>query len=206
MLIVGLTGGIGSGKSTVTTHFNTLEVPIIDADILSHQLVFPGQPALQEIINIFGAEILTPTGSLDRTIIRQKIFSNSNNRIQLEAVLHPRIRTEIILQLQSYQLKKVPYIILSIPLLFEAKFIDLCHRIVVIDILESIQIERVQQRNRYTESEIHAIMSTQWSREQRLAEADDVIDNNGDLGYLINQINTLHYYYQSLNTTTKLHC
>jgi len=197
VLVIGLTGGIGSGKSTIANRFRALGTPIIDADILAHELVLPGQPALQEIINTFGFEVITPTGQLNRTALRQRIFTNPTERTQLEAILHPRIRTEIQLQLNKLQ---TTYVMLVVPLLFESKFNNLCHRILVVDIPEAIQITRIHKRNGLSTSEITAIINSQWQRTQRIAAANDVIDNSDNLDQLNAKIEVLHEYYLSIGT------
>jgi len=196
MLIIGLTGGIGSGKSVAAEYFNNLGVPIIDADVLAHQLMISGQSAFQDIINSFGTQVLTSNGDLNRSLLRQLIFSNSFARMKLETILHPRIR--ISMQLQLNELYATPYAIIVVPLLFEARFNDLCHRVLIVDVPEAIQIERVQRRNGYTVAEIRAILDNQWTREQRLAATNDIIDNGGNLTQLYTQINVLHEYYLSL--------
>lgn len=196
MLIVGLTGGIGSGKSTVAECFASLGIPIIDADQLSRDLVAPGQPALQEIVQTFGAKVLLPDGNLDRSRLRTIIFNNDYDRIRLEAILHPRIIAAIQSWIQN--LRNVSYAILMAPLLLETKHTHLCHRVLVVDIPESLQIHRACKRDDCTMEAISAIIHRQLNRSQRLAAADDIIDNSGDRDNLIIQIKTLHKHYTTL--------
>lgn len=195
MLIVGLTGGIGSGKSTVATRFAALGGAVLDADLLARELVTPGQPALNEIVEIFGSQVLTPKGGLDRSAMRQRIFGNETERQRLEAILHPRIRAAMQERLREL---RAPYVILVIPLLVETGQRDLCHRLLVVDLPEPLQIERVSRRDDYSVAQIRAILRTQCSRAQRLAVAGDLIDNSGDLAHLFVQVDTLHQRYMFL--------
>lgn len=195
MLRIGLTGGYGCGKSTAAKQFLALGVPVIDADHLARELVAPNQPAYLEIVAAFGNQILTTTGQLNRELLRQRIFANSFERVKLEAILHPRIRSAMQVQWQTF--KSVPYCVLEIPLLFESGQTDLCHRIAVVDVAEELQIERVRCRNGYSIAEIRAVLNSQWQRSMRLAIADDIIDNSSDVIHLISQINSLHPKYLS---------
>lgn len=196
MLVVGLTGGIGSGKSTVAKRFAVLGTPVIDADQLAHELVRPGQPALQEIVQTFGSQILNSDGSLNRAAMRQRVFADNAERKRLENILHPRIHATMRGFLQNIH-ESAAYAILVIPLLLESGQTDVCQRILVVDIPETLQIERVKQRNSHSDAEIRAILKVQCSRAQRLAAADDIIDNSGDIAHLITQTDTLHHRYRS---------
>jgi len=200
MLVVGLTGGIGSGKSTVAERFAAHGVPVIDADLLARELVAPGQPALMEIVQTFGPQVLATDSSLDRSALRQRIFGNDAERKRLEGILHPRIRAAMRDRLQALE---APYAILVIPLLIETGQGDLGHRILVVDLPESLQIERVGRRDAYAAEQIRAILRTQCSREQRLASADDLIDNSGDLAHLLAQTDALHQRYMTLAGDSK---
>jgi len=200
MLVVGLTGGIGSGKSRVSERFTTLGVPVIDADLLARDLVAPGQPALMEIVQAFGPQVLAKDGGLDRRALRRHIFNHDTERQCLEGILHPRIRTAMRERLRTLE---APYATLVIPLLIETGQGDLCHRLLVVDLPEPLQIERVGRRDACTTEQVRAILRTQCSREQRLAAADDLIDNSGDLAHLLAQVDALHQRYMSLARDSK---
>ena len=195
MLQIGLTGGIASGKSTVCTLFENFSIPIIDADNIARQLVEPGMAAHSEIVLTFGKAILNPDSSLDRKNMRQLIFSDPSAKRSLEAILHPKIRQQLVLQTQQYH---APYIILAIPLLFEAKMTDLVDRILVIDIHADLQLARLQQRDNIPPQQALAMINAQYSQQQRLVSADDIIDNNNDLNALNIQVDLLHKKYIKL--------
>lgn len=192
MLVVGLTGGIGSGKSTVTALFAKKGIAIIDTDQLSRDLTQPNQPALQEIVAQFGQQILQPDGALNRAELRKIIFADEKKRRWLEELLHPLIRAEmqkIISQVQS------PYCITVIPLLFETARNPLINRVLVVDAPEILQIERTMIRDHSSREAVAAILKTQVSREKRLSLADDVIVNAGSEQELIPQVDALHKFY-----------
>ncbi|RDH85376.1 MAG: dephospho-CoA kinase [endosymbiont of Escarpia spicata] len=194
-LVVALTGGIGSGKSTVSRHFEKLGVPVIDADLIAREQVEPGAPALDEILERFGADVITPKGGLDRDRMRSIVFENSTKRLQLQQILHPRIRSEM--QLRLVQLD-TPYAVLVIPLLLESGQNSLADRILVVDIPEVHQIERVQQRDGLKKTQIEQIIAAQVDRQSRLAAADDVIRNDGGLHTLEKAVEQLHRHYLDL--------
>ena len=194
-LVVGLTGGIGSGKTTVANGFSKLGVPVIDADQLAHELVEPGQIALDEIISTFGPEALTTDGRLDRNYMRQQIFSDPVRKSQLEAILHPKIRQHIRALLSDI---RAPYCILVIPLLLETRQTDLVDRILVIDSPEKEQLIRVAARDRLSDNAIMAIMASQADRNTRLAAADDIIVNDQDITALTCHIQELHKHYMGI--------
>ena len=191
-LIVGLTGGIGSGKSTVADLFQQLGIPVIDADVIAHTLVEPGQPALVEIIEAFGANTVDASGVLDRARLRKLVFSDPGQKHRLEAILHPKIRREIITLTTNI---RTPYCIVVIPLLLETDQRDLVDRILVVDAGVDKQIARVTMRNGLPRHEIMAIITAQASRERRIAAADEVIDNNGSLNELNSQVRAQHEKY-----------
>jgi dephospho-CoA kinase len=191
-LIVGLTGGIGSGKSTVADFFKQLGIPVIDADIIAHALVEPGQPALGEIIKVFGPDSVDASGVLDRNRLRKLVFSDPGLRRRLEEILHPKIRREIIALTTNIQ---TPYCIVVIPLLLETDQRELVDRILVVDTGVDNQIARVTMRNGLPRHEIIAIITAQASRDSRLAAADEVIDNDGSLSELANQVHAQHEKY-----------
>lgn len=188
---IGLTGGIGSGKSTVSAMFSRLGVPVIDADQVARAVVEPGMPALSELEAHFGAEILSE-GRLDRRHLREIIFSQVTERAWVEALLHPYIQAEILrLSGQSDQ----PYIVLEIPLLFEAGYRNLVDRALVIDAPEKLQIERVVARDEVSAEQVESILKSQMNPQNRLMQADDVIENSGDMGHLKEQVERLHQIY-----------
>ncbi len=192
MFIVGLTGGIGSGKSTVATIFKKLGVPVIDADQIAKELVEPGQPALKQITNTFGVGLLNQAGALDRTKMRQIIFQNPKEKKILESILHPLIRESMKKQISLLQ---TPYCILEIPLLLESGQTDLVQRILVIDAPPDLQCERVQARSNLSKQEVETIIATQVDRSSRLKAADDIIINDKSLAELNNQVQQLHQAY-----------
>lgn len=194
MLRIGLTGGIGSGKSTVAGLFAARGVPVIDADAIAHQLTRPGEPAVGEIAAALGNDLVR-SGTLDRRRLAERVFHDPAYRQRLESILHPRIRAAMLREIDQCQ---APYCLLVIPLLIEAGQQDLVDRILVVDIDEPLQIERTGQRDARPESEIRAILAAQASRKQRLEEADDVIANSGDLATLEAQVEALHRKYLAL--------
>lgn len=197
MTIIGLTGGIGSGKSTVAAMFAKLGAALIDTDQIAHQLTAAGQPALTAIAHLFGQQILLPDGALDRTKLRKTVFSNATARKQLENILHPRIREEVSKQLQ--QPCSAPYRIIVVPLLFETgAYQTLINRTLVVDCPEPLQIQRVMARGFSNEAEVRAIINTQCRREEKLARADDVILNDAGLEKLETQVAHLHKKYIAL--------
>jgi dephospho-CoA kinase len=195
-LVVGLTGGIGSGKTTVANGFHALGVPVIDADKLARELVEPGQPALDEIISTFGSEATTADGRLDRNYMRQRIFANPDQKSQLEAILHPKIRQRIRALLANI---RTPYCIVVIPLLLETRQTDLVDRILVVDSPEKEQLTRVAARDSLSDNAIMAIMDSQTDRNTRLAAADDIIVNDRGMSELTRHIQTLHRHYMDIS-------
>lgn len=194
--MIGLTGGIGSGKTTVADGFAALGVPVIDADLIARELVEPGQSALAEISTLFGAEYLTAEGRLDRGRLRRRIFANAALRHQLEAILHPKISKRINILTSEI---RAAYCIVVIPLLLETGQNDLVDRILVVDAPEEEQVKRVAARDKLSHNAVINIMSTQADRETRLAAADDIIVNSGDLETLLGHIRTLHRRYLDIS-------
>ncbi|WP_022942531.1 dephospho-CoA kinase [Psychromonas hadalis] len=174
-LIIGLTGGIGSGKSTVANLFKGLNIEVVDADIVARLVVQKGQPALLNISKYFGLDILHK-GELNRSKLRQIIFTDIQKKAWLNNLLHPLIRAEMLVQLAQ---AKSDYVILEAPLLFENGLQSYCDQVVVVDIDEPLQIARATSRDNTTEAQIKAIINSQISREHRLKKANFVIDNNG---------------------------
>ena len=196
MLIIGLTGGIGCGKTAVTDLFAELGVPVIDADRVAREVVEPGQPALEKIRLRFGDELLRSDGSLKRDRLRELIFSDEQARLELEAILHPLIRRRM---RDRLKILKADYAILAIPLLLETGQGETVNRILVVDCPEDEQIQRVCSRDGISRERVRRILSAQSSRPERLAAADDVIDNSGTLAELTPQIQALHQSYLALS-------
>lgn len=190
-----MTGGIGSGKTTVANGFKTLGVPVIDADQLARELVEPGQPALDEIIAVFGKDCITRDGQMNRAYIRQEIYSDAGLKCRLEGILHPKIRQRIRTLLADIH---EPYCIVVIPLLLETQQTDLVDRILVVDTPEKEQLARVAARDSLSDNTIMAIMQTQTDRSTRLQAADDVIVNDSDLESLTERILELHTQYMDI--------
>ena len=198
MLIIGLTGGIGSGKSSVAERFAALDVPVIDADHIAHEIVSVGQPALQQIADIFGQQFLNDDGTLNRARLRGHVFSEPKAREKLESILHPRIQREMMRRVGELT---APYCILVIPLLIEAKQTGLVDRILVVDVEPDTQRQRIAVRDGLTNSEINAILAAQTDRETRLCAADDIIRNEGGWECLERQVTALHRQYLALAGT-----
>ena len=197
MLKVGLTGGIGSGKSTVSDLFADLGVPIVDADVIARQLVEPGQPALRQLRNVFGDQILNQHGSLNRSKLRQLAFSSLNHKQQLDDIMHPLIFRQI--ELQVSQMSSA-YGILVIPLLLESAKKYAVDRVLVVDCPEQTQLQRVLARDKVSQEQALAIIATQTDRQHRLAAADDIIHNDGSVAHLAEQVKNLHNSYLLLAT------
>ena len=196
MFTVGLTGGIGSGKSTVADCFAALGVPVIDTDVLARDLTAPGGGALDAIRAAFGDTVMQADGSLDRAALRRRVFADVGARRQLEAILHPRIRQAVELELAALA---GSYALVVIPLLVETGgYRDLLNRVLVVDCPEALQIARVVARSGLTPDEVKAILAAQASRAERLAAADDVIVNAASPESLPAQVATLHQHYQIL--------
>ncbi len=196
MLVIGLTGGISSGKTTVANLFAAKGITIIDTDIISRQVTEPGKTGLNEIVDKFGADILSPNNTLDRGKLRSIVFADQTKRLWLEQLLHPLIRTEMYEQIQS---ATSPYCIAVIPLLFETKPYSLINRILVVDATEEQQLKRATARDNISLEQINSILKTQVSRAKRLSAADDVIFNSGNLEELYSQVDKLHEFYLSLS-------
>lgn len=194
--IVGLTGGIGSGKTTVSDLFLARSIDVVDADVVARSLVSEGSEALGQIINHFGNEVLSKDGTLNRPLLRSKIFASDTEKAWLNGLLHPLIRTSIVDQLKNC---KSDYCILSAPLLFENSLQGLTHRSLVVDVPVKMQLDRTCKRDKSSISEVKAIISSQISRENRLALADDIINNeSSSLHNLRQQVNALHDKYTAL--------
>ena len=206
MLIIGLTGGIGSGKSTVSQFFENLGIPVIDADQLTRELVAPGQPALRAIAKQLGSELINADGELDRAQLRERIFADPAQRKTLEAILHPLAHAAARQQLTALREAATPpaYVILSVPLLIESGWTDLVQRVLVIDVSPTVQQQRASQRDGLNPGQIDAVIRSQIDRDARLAAADDIIHNDADLPALQTQVETLHRQYLQLARSTQL--
>ncbi len=194
-LVIGVTGGIGSGKTAVTDRFQSLGITVVDADLASRVIVEPGRPALTEIEAHFGPNAIAEDGTLDRRALRDIVFSNPDERKWLEQLTHPLIGQEIMSQLQASQ---SPYTVLVSPLLLESAQHQMAQRILVIDVPVETQITRTVSRDDATEDGVKAIIDVQMDRETRLRKADDVITNDKTLNELHNKVDALHNNYLAL--------
>lgn len=194
MLIIGLTGGIGCGKTTITDIFKSLGTPVVDADEIAHELVRPHKKALTTIVKTFGKGILNTNHTLDRNKLRQIIYADSSKKKILEDILHPLIYKEMYQQISKYNF---PYGILSIPLLLETKHQNKVDRILVVDCQEQEQINRVIQRDNLSANEVQQIIRSQCSRSERLLHADDLIENTQGISSLKKRVQQLHTQYLS---------
>jgi dephospho-CoA kinase len=191
-LRIGLTGGIASGKSTVAQRFIELDVPVIDADVVARAVVAPGKPGFAEVLKRFGSGVVAVNGELDRRALRTLIFSDPRARRDLEAILHPLIRAGMD---QNAESAEGPYVVMAIPLLVENGSRDRVDRILVIDVDEAVQLQRVMARDGCTEEQARAILASQASRSERLAAADDVLPNTGTVTDLRRAVDQLHERY-----------
>lgn len=194
--ILGLTGGIGSGKSAVAAHFAALGVPVIDDDHIARQLVEPGQPALTRIAEHFGQDILQADGGLDRGALRERIFANPQERRWLESLLHPLVREESLKRLAQ---ANYPYAILMSPLLLETGQSRQVRRVLVVDAPQALQIQRITARDGIDSDQAQAIIKAQLPRDERLRQADDVLLNDQDLASLKKEVERLHHLYLGLS-------
>ena len=193
--ILGLTGGIGSGKSAVAQHFIDLGIHLVDADHAARWVVEPGRPALTKIAERFGEHVLQADGSLDRAVLRQLVFQDEQQRRWLEGLLHPLIFQEIN---QTLARAESPYAILVSPLLVESGQHRITQRVLVVDAPEQLQLQRSMARDNSSEEQIRAILKAQTSREERLRHAHDVLTNDKDLTWLKGEVERLHQFYLTL--------
>jgi dephospho-CoA kinase len=193
--ILGLTGGIGSGKSAAAQCFVDLGIHLVDADHAARWVVEPGRPALAQIAEHFDAEVLQADGTLNRAALRELIFKDPQQRVWLEGLLHPLIREEI---RQYLARAESPYAILVSPLLLETSQHQMVKRVLVVDVPEAVQIERTVLRDKTNEAQVRAILKAQASREERLSRADDVIVNDRDPAWLKSEVERLHHFYLTL--------
>ncbi|EIJ67254.1 dephospho-CoA kinase [Pasteurella bettyae] len=197
--VVGLTGGIGSGKSTIADLFVELGVVVVDADIIARQVVEKGTVLLAQIVEHFGEQILTDTQTLNRSLLREIIFNQPEEKTWLNELLHPAIRNEMLHQISHQQ---APYVLFVVPLLIENNLTSMCDRILIVDAMPETQLIRASKRDQNKRELIQHIMDSQVSRAERLAVADDVINNDGELSETLDQIKQkvleLHYQYLRL--------
>ncbi|MEP1447475.1 MAG: dephospho-CoA kinase [Paraglaciecola sp.] len=193
--VVGISGGIGSGKTTVTDLFAKLGVEVIDADVIARDVVEPGTPALKAIIAKFGVSVLDESGKLNRTKLRTLVFADIEIKNWLNQLLHPAIRELMLMQIKQAKSK---YCLLSVPLLVENKSYEWVDRVAIVDVDEQTQLQRTVLRDNTNNQEIRAIMAAQATRQQRLAVADDVIDNAGNREDLLEKVSQLHQQYLKL--------
>ena len=194
-LVVGVTGGIGSGKSTVCAAFGRHGIPTIDTDQVAREVVMPGTDGLAAVVAEFGTGVLAPDGTLDRAALRRIVFADPGRRVALEGLLHPRIRARVGEHLAAVT---TPYCLVGIPLLTGRSGHGYLDRVLVVDCPEEIQVARVMSRDKLTASEVAAIMGSQASRQERLAIADDVVTNTSDLTAIHAQVDILHDRYLEL--------
>jgi dephospho-CoA kinase len=194
-LIVGLTGGIGSGKTTVANIFAGYGIALVDADIVAREVVAPGQPALAAIAAHFGAQYLTAEGQLNRPALRTLVFSDANAKTWLDQLLHPLIRQQMLAQLAQAQSH---YVLLVAPLLIENGLTTVVDQVLVVDISPELQQERTAARDQVSAAQVAAIMASQCDRAQRLQQADQIIHNDGDIAALNSQIAQLHQLYSAM--------
>lgn len=193
--ILGLTGGIGSGKSAAAERFAELGVHVVDADQVARSVVEPGSAALAQIVDRFGVPILASSGELNRAALRERIFTSVEDRHWLERLLHPLIRQKIWASLSRAE---SPYAVLVSPLLVESRQHEQVDRVLVIDVPEDLQLQRVLARDQVSEDQVRAILAAQARREDRLRQANDVLVNDRDLSWLRQEVDRLHYRYLQL--------
>ncbi|MES2908467.1 MAG: dephospho-CoA kinase [Pseudomonadota bacterium] len=197
--ILGVTGGIGSGKTAATDYLQALGVTVVDADVVAREVVEPGTPALAAIADYFGADAIIATGEhagrLNRPWLRQCVFADPAQRLALEAITHPAIRDSLRQQLAAATSR---YAVLASPLLWESGQVNLVQHTLLIDVAEATQMQRASSRDGVSPAQIEAIMKAQWSRAQRLARADDIISNEGSLAELHARLDALHAHYLEL--------
>lgn len=192
MYVIGITGGIGSGKTTVANLFGELGIAVIDADAAARTIVEPGQPALEKIATQFGHQVINKDGHLDRAALRDIVFSAPQKRLDLEAITHPAIRRQMMNELQQCDSE---YALMVIPLLVDTGHWEMIDRVLVVDVDEHSQLERVMQRDSLTEEQVRNVFDAQISRDERLASADDIIQNHHGLDHLRQEVARLHAHY-----------
>jgi len=201
MYVVGLSGGIGSGKTVASDHFSRLGIAVVDTDVIAREVVEPGTAPLNALVDQFGSVILQDNGRLNRAALRTIAFASSDNKAKLDSITHPAIRDETHRQIG---LCSTPYCIVVVPLLTaDSPFRRIMRRIVIVTAEQEIKIDRVKKRSNLTRDEIVRIMQTQLTDTERLAFADDVIENDKDIAYVHTKVEQLHYIYLKLANTTE---
>jgi dephospho-CoA kinase len=194
MPVIALTGGIGSGKSEAAKQFAKLGVPVVDMDVIAHELTAVGEPILAEISRTFGTDFLNTDGTLNRAKLRAHVFEHEDERLKLEAIMHPAIQSRALDQLAANEHQLNPaYQIIVIPLLFESnRYASIVHEVIVVDCDEELQIQRAMARSQLSATQVKAIMEAQVSRATRLNRADEIIKNNGSLAELTEKVTEIH--------------
>jgi dephospho-CoA kinase len=200
-LRIGITGGIASGKTTVADFFADLGVPVIDTDVIAREVVTRGAPALVQIRDAFGDAVFSEDGSLDRQAMRRLVFSDADERLQLEGILHPRIREAAVARAQAVT---APYMVIVVPLLVESPMQELMDRILVVDCSEDVQLSRLKARDAENEEQARRMIAAQASRDERLAIADDVVLNDADLDETRTKVEALHEEYLELSKSARV--
>ncbi|HZW68293.1 MAG TPA: dephospho-CoA kinase [Pseudogracilibacillus sp.] len=198
-LIIGLTGSIGTGKSTITNKLKQLNIPVIDADLIAREVVEPGEPAYKEIVATFGEEILQENKRLNREKLGSIVFSDEAKRKQLNSIIHPAIRAEMIAQRDAYVAEEVPCVVLDIPLLYESKLSHFVEKVIVVATERSTQLERIVKRDAIDEEEALRRMNSQIDVAKKVEWADAVIDNNGSIAESEAQIEAILHKWKVLN-------
>ena len=199
--VIGVTGGIGSGKTLVSNRFSEFNVPIIDTDIIARKIVEPGQPCLQKLTDQFGSSILLNDGTLNRSALREIAFSSESKKQALDDITHPIIRQETYSQIEMVS---TPYCLVVVPLLqADSAFIKFMHRVLVVTAKRDVKIERVKKRSQLSKEQIIKIMNTQLDDSERLSFADDVINNDSSIESAYQQVDSLHAQYLDLAATHK---
>lgn len=193
-LVIGITGGIGSGKTTVANLFSSMGVPVIDADELARQVVVPGQPAYEDIVRFFGPSVVLDSGELDRHQLRERVFSDPATRVHLEEIVHPRVYARMKQLLDGLD---APYAIVVVPLLIETAGRELVDRVLVVDATEEVQIDRTNRRDGTNSAIVEKILAAQLDRGSRLSAADDVIENNASEAALQEAVSRLDRQYRA---------
>jgi len=201
MLKIAITGGVGSGKSTVARMFRELGVPVIDADEVAKAVVAPGQPAWQELRRLYGPEYFLADGSLDRAKVAGRVFENTQERRRLEAIIHPRVAAEIRARLQELEAQGAPLVLVEVPLLFEAGLEKHYDRVIVVDAGEADQVRRLRDRDSRSEAEIAGILAAQMPLKEKIKKADFVVDNRGDLNLTLSQVKIILGELQKISLT-----
>jgi dephospho-CoA kinase len=189
-MLVALTGGVASGKTSVSDRLAAQGVPVVDTDLIARQVVAPGSPGLDRVVEAFGPDILDASGDLDRRALRERIFARPELRERLEAILHPLIETEARRQVASHH--ETDYVVLVVPLLVESGLFTDADRVVVVDVPEAVQIDRLLERDNVDRGQAESMLAAQASRSDRLAAATDVLDNSGSIEDLMQATDRLH--------------